>query len=328
MRDAMRVRPEGWAQVASRSVDRAVARLAAGQYGVVERGQLVALGLSGTAIGRWVEAGRLHRLHRGVYAVGHPLVPTRGRWLAAVLACGPGAALSHASAAALWSLRATDAVLLDVTLPGTGARRQPGLRVHRARNLAPADVATVDSIRVTSPARTILDVAATLDARALERVLDRAEREGVYDGRALAAVIAANRGHRGAARLRAILDEHVAGTTVTRSGIEERMLALCRGHGLPCPLVNHFVLGVEVDFVFPGTPVLVEADSWRYHRSRAQFARDRERDGILARAGYRVLRFADEQIVGDPGLVAATIAAALANARRADVMRVAPEGWA
>jgi uncharacterized protein DUF559 len=143
-----------------------------------------------------------------------------------------------------------------------------------------------------------------------------AEREGVYDGRALAAVIAANRGHRGSARLGAILAGHVAGTTVTRSGLEERMLALCRGHGLPCPLVNHFVLGVEVDFVFPGMRVLVEADSWRYHRSRAQFARDRERDGILARAGYRVLRFADEQIVEQPGLVAATIATALPTPQR------------
>ncbi len=150
-----------------------------------------------------------------------------------------------------------------------------------------------------------------MDARALEKVLDRAEREGVYDGRALAAVIAANRGHHGAARLRAMLAGHVAGTTVTRSGLEERMLALCRGHGLPCPARHHFVLGMEVDFVFPGTRVLVEADSWRYHHSRAQFARDRERDGILARAGYRVLRFADEQIVEQSSLVAATIATAL-----------------
>ena len=311
MRDAMRLRPEERAQLASHSADRAIARLAAGQYGVVERGQLVALGLSGAAIGRRVEAGRLHRMHRGVYAVGHPLVPTRGRWLAAVLTCGPAATLSHASAAALWGLRGSDAVLIDITLPGTGARRRSGLRIHRARNLAPADVAAVDAIRVTSPARTILDVAADLDARALERILDRAEREGAYDGRALAAVIAANRGHRGAARLRAILDGHLAGTTVTRSGLEERMLAVCRAHGLPCPLVNHFVLGLEVDFAFPGTRVVVEADSWRYHRSRAQFARDRERDAILARAGYRVLRFADDQIVEQPGLVATTIAAAL-----------------
>jgi hypothetical protein len=327
MRDAMRVRPEGWAKVASRSVDRAVARLAAAQHGVVERGQLVALGLSGTAIGRWVEAGRLHRLHRGVYAVGHPLVPTRGRWLAAVLACGPAAALSHASAAALWGLRASDAVLIDVTLPGTGARRQPGLRVHRARNLAPADVATVDAIRVTSPARTILDVAATLDTRALERVLDRAEREGVYDGRALAAVIDANRGHRGAARLR-------RSSTGTWRGRRSRGAA-SRSACSPCAAATACRARSSTtscpawrSISCSGTPVLVEADSWRYHRSRAQFARDRERDGILARAGYRVLRFADEQIVGDPGLVAATIAATLADARRADVMPVSPEGWA
>ena len=105
------------------------------------------------------------------------------------------------------------------------------------------------------------------------------------------------------------------------------MLALCRGHGCRAPLVNHFVPGMEVDFVFPGTRVLVEADSWRYHHSRAQFARDRERDGILARAGYRVLRFADEQIVEQPSLVAATIATAH-DARGAGVMRVTPDSWA
>jgi hypothetical protein len=146
------------------------------QFGVVERGQLRELGLTDTGIARRVAAGRLHRVRRGVYAVGHPVIGRQARWLAAVLACGPGAVLSHASAAAHGDLRRSDAVYIDVTVAGPSRRRGAGLRVHRARRLATDEVTTHAGIRVTSVARTILDLAATLrDDRALERVLDRAE---------------------------------------------------------------------------------------------------------------------------------------------------------
>jgi very-short-patch-repair endonuclease len=131
----------------------------------------------------------------------------------------------------------------------------------------------------------------------------------VTDRTALLAIAAASNGHRGSARLLQVLSEHVPGTTVTRSELEERMLLLCRAHGLPRPLVNHHVEGIEVDFVFRGARLLVEADSWRYHRDRDAFERDRERDAIFARAGYRVLRFTDRQMRSDPHAVAATIAA-------------------
>jgi very-short-patch-repair endonuclease len=291
-------------------LDRRLAALAVAQHGVVHRRQLLALGLSDSAIGRRVASGRLHRLHRSVYAVGHPLLGSHGRWLAAVLACRPGAVLSHASAAALWEIRSAAAGRIDVTVPGTARPRAPGLRVHRARRLGAEEIATRRGIPVTSAERTILDLAASLSERALEKVLDRAEQERIVDWRALAAIACA-RGHRGSAPLGRVLAEHVPGTTVTRSVLEERMLALCRAHGLPRPRVNHYVEGLEVDFVFPGKRVLIETDSWRYHRDRTAFERDRERDAVFARAGYRVLRFTDRQMRSDPAGVAATIGAVL-----------------
>ena len=262
MRDAMRLRPEGWC----------TGRIAiGGPRDRAARGESVRRRRARTArraravrhrrIGRWVETGRLAppAPPRGLRLSGHALVPTRGRWLAAVLACGPAAALSHASAAALWGLRRSEAVLIDVTLPGTG----------RGAARACASIARATSPRKTSRRSTAFASRARRGRSSTSRrrwTLARssgsstsAERERVYDGRALAAVMAANRCHRGAARLRAILAEHVAGTTVTRSGLEEQMLALCRAHGLPRPVVNHLVLDLEVDFVFPGTRVLVEA---------------------------------------------------------------------
>jgi predicted transcriptional regulator of viral defense system len=152
-------------------VDRLVSTLAASQHGVVARGQLRALGLTESGITRRVDAGRLHRVHRGVYADGHPALGARGRWMAAVLACGPEAALSHASAAALWGLRPSAATEIAVTVPANVTRTVAGVRVHRARSLGAADVAAHHDIRVTSPARTILDLAATFPPRAIERLL-------------------------------------------------------------------------------------------------------------------------------------------------------------
>jgi very-short-patch-repair endonuclease len=291
--------------------DRAVASLAAQQFGVVARDQLRALGLTDSAIARRIAAGRLHRLRRGVYAVGHPVVGREGRWLAAVLACGAGARLSHASAAALQEIWRSDGVLTHVTVPGPSRRRGERLRVHRADGLTRAEVATHSGIPVTSAARTIIDLAATLpDGRPLERLLDRAETLQIGDVRAVAA---ARPGHRGAQRVLRTLAAHAAGTTLTRSDLEELLLVLCRTYDLPTPRVNEMVAGLEVDLFFPAQRLVVEADSWTYHRTRSSFERDRERDAILARAGYRVLRFSATQIEHEPATVAHAIAAALAE---------------
>jgi predicted transcriptional regulator of viral defense system len=299
------------------SGDRAIAALAARQHGVVARAQLRALGLSESAIARRAQAGRLHRVHTSVYTVGHPLLTTHGRWLAAVLACGPQAALSHASSGALWEIRRSDAVIVDVTVPRTGSRRRPGLRIHRPRVLRPDEVTTKDGIPVTTAARTLLDLAATLKERELHRALDQAEIRELTEYRALDAIARAHPGHRGAVNLARALTEHYAGTTLTRSELEERFLALCAAYGLPTPAVNAHVGTLEVDFLFPRERVVVETDGFRFHGHRAAFERDRRRDAELTRAGYRALRFTHRQIVSEPAAVAATVAAALAQHRAA-----------
>lgn len=298
-----------------RPIDQEIATVAASQFGVVARAQLRALGVTDAAIARRVVAGRLHRVRRAVYAVGHPVLGRDARLLAAVLACGPDAFLSHTSAAALWGLRPSDAAYIDVTVRGPSRRRGPGLRVHRTRRLPGDETARARGIPVTSPARTILDLAATLrDDRALERVLDRAEILRLTDVKALMSIADAHAGHRGAACLRRILAEHVPGTTVTKSELEERMLALCRAEALPRPRVNDTVAGLEVDFLFAEQRVVVEADSWTHHRSRVAFERDRERDATLALAGHRVLRFTDRQMQREAGTVAEVIRAAFVPA--------------
>jgi very-short-patch-repair endonuclease len=291
--------------------DRAIAELAARQHGVVATRQLAALGIAQRAVAHRAAAGRLHRVHHGVYAVGHPVVSGHGRWMAAVLACGPGAALSHAAAAALWEIRRSAAILVDVTVPRTGSRSRPGLRIHRTRDLPPAEVTTRRGIPVTTPARTLLDLAAILQPRRLERALDQAEVLRLADHAALAAIAGAHPGHHGAGRLAAALASHTAGTTLTASELEERFLALCRRHGLPRAGVNERVAGLEVDFVFRAARLAVETDGWRFHGTRRAFERDRERDAVLARAGYRTLRFTHRQLTREPGTVAATLIAAL-----------------
>jgi very-short-patch-repair endonuclease len=304
-----------------RQVDREIARLAARQHGVVATKQLAELGLPQRAVSHRAAAGRLHRIHRGVYAVGHPVLPRYARWMAAVLAAGPGAALSHASAAALWEIRPSEATRIDVSVPtAAGRAKRPGLRVHRAGARHSDETTHHHAIPVTTPARTLLDLAASLPRRALERALDQAEILELFDLRALRTTIDAHRGERGAGALQAALEEHIAGTTLTKSELEERMLALCRTHGLEQPMVNEEVAGLEVDFLFAAQRLVVEADSWQFHRTRAAFERDRQRDAILARAGYRTLRVTDRQLKRRPSEVVAAIAAAGAGRGRSEVV--------
>jgi very-short-patch-repair endonuclease len=296
---------------ASGPPDRAVAALARSQYGVIARRQLRTLGMSDRGLAHAAAAGRLHRIHHGVYAVGHTVLVPRGRWMAAVLACGPHAVLSHAAAGALWELRPSEATIIDVTLPGTGGRqRRKGIRVHRARNLD-GQTTTNDGIPVTTPARTILDLATRLDRRGIERLLDQAENARLTDGPSLDALARAHAGHKGAAKLLRTMDDHAPGTTLTRSELEEAFLGLCRESNLPRPKVNHHIEGLEVDFVFLDHGLLVEADSWRWHRSRESFEKDRRRDAIHAAAGWRTLRFTHRQTEAEPRTVAAAVTAAL-----------------
>jgi very-short-patch-repair endonuclease len=295
------------------SPDRRVAALAARQYGVVSRRQLRDLGLSDRSITQRVAAGRLHSVHRGVYAVGHAVLVGNGDWLAAVLACGPSAVLSHAAAGALWGLRPSAATIVDVTVPGGGGRsRRNGIRIRRARSLD-GQTTTKAGIPVTTPGRTILDLAAGLDRRGIERLLDRAENLRLGDSIPLAALARAHTGHRGANKLVKALQDHAPGTTLTKSHLEERFLKLCRDANLPEPVVNDCVEALEADFVFAANRVLVETDSWEHHKSRGSFERDRRRDAIHAAAGWRTLRFTHRQIEHEPDTVADALTAALAR---------------
>jgi very-short-patch-repair endonuclease len=299
------------AESASAPLDAAIARLATRQYGVISRAQLRALGLSDGGISARAARGALHRTHHGVYAVGHTRLVPRGRWMAAALACGTDAVLSHAAAGALWELRASEALTIDVTVPGTGGReRRKGLRVHRARALE-GHTTIKDGIPVTTPARTILDLAATLDGRPLERLLDRAENARLTDVASLDALARARPGHRGARKLRATLEDHEPGSTLTKSELEERFLELCRHAGLPQHKVNEGVQGLEGDFVFKDHKVLVETDSRRHHKTRESFENDRRRDATHAAAGYQTLRFTHRQLTQEPAAVRRALEAVL-----------------
>ncbi|HZC29721.1 MAG TPA: DUF559 domain-containing protein [Gaiellaceae bacterium] len=290
--------------------DHPIARLASRQHGVVARGQLRGLGLADHEIAYRLRTGRLHRLHRGVYAVGHSVLTVRGRWMAAVLACGDGAALSFADAVALWDIGRTPAGAVHVSVPRAGGQRHPGIRIHRTPGLRPDETIEKDGIRTTTPARTALDMAAVLSATRLENLLDRVERQELTDYPALEAIARTHRGHPGSAKLIRTLATHHAGADISRSELEIAFLELCRASGLPRPRVNARVEGLEVDFLFDAAKVVVETDGWRFHKTRRDFEDDRARDALLAAAGYRTLRFTNRQIRRQPATVVAALRAA------------------
>lgn len=296
--------------------DRALARLAARQHGVVARRQLPAAGLTPSVIKSRIACGRLIRLHHGVYAVGHASLTDHGRWMAAVLAAGLGALLSHSDAAALHRLRPPgDHVLTDVT---TTARVQStlALRVHHTRNLDPRDRAVVAAIPTTSVARTLVDLAAILQPRPLMKVLDEAERRRLLDPAALRDALDRVRTRRGPghARLSAALDRLATiGAQPTESELEDAFLAIVDGHDLPQPRTGHHLRGFRVDACWPEHGLVVELDGWAFHNTRRSLEDDRTRANVLQAHGWRVLRFTYRQLTQEPRAVADLVAAALAR---------------
>jgi very-short-patch-repair endonuclease len=286
-------------------VDRAVAALAERQHGVVARRQLGKLGLGAGAIRHRLAAGRLHRVHRGVYAVGHRRITGRGRWMAAVLACGEEALLSHRSAAALWGLAPYAGSSIDVTAPGSRRGPRKKLIVHGGW-VRSEERSVHDGIPVTSVARTLLDLAEVVDRRRLERALEESERLGLFDLRAIERVCERNHGRRGLRPLLALLPS-LAPAPETRSELERRFVHLCAEAELPTPVMNAQVAGFEVDALWPEHRLVVELDGYAFHRTRAAFERDRVRDAALVLAGYRVLRITARRFRDDPDSVADTI---------------------
>jgi very-short-patch-repair endonuclease/predicted transcriptional regulator of viral defense system len=269
-----------------------VAELAARQHGVVAARQLYSLGLSDRQLRRIERAGLLHRLHQGVYALGYRPLTRRGEWMGALLAMGDGAVLSHRSAAGLWRIWGEgERRVVEVIVPRRhGRMRRAGIKVHRPTVLVPEELAEHEGLPVTSPPRTLLDLAACLPSRQLERAIDEASRLSLCEVEELAAVSRIAR-RPGSRQLRAVLSRHLVGSTATRSELEERFLALCQRHRLPQPEVNVPLLEYIVDFLWREPRLIVEVDGRAAHGTRLAFQTDRDRDGRLAVAGYRVVRF-------------------------------------
>jgi len=275
-----------------------IARLAVRQEGVVGWHQLRAAGMSRSAIGRRIEAGTLMPVHRGVYAVGYRALDRRGLWHAALLATGPSAAVSHGDTAAIWKFARPTRGPVAITVPGSSGRAaRRGIDLHRAP-LPPEEVVVRDGLRVTSPARTLLDLAAVLTARELERAIDEAHFLSRVSSRTLAETLTRNRGRPGAAPLRRALATHEVGSTRTETGLEERFLMLLRGAGLPEPRCQVWIGRHRVDFLWPAKRLVVEVDGEAAHRGRRRQARDAARDEALEAKGYVVLRVDEAEVEG------------------------------
>lgn len=231
-------------------------------------------------------AGRLHRLYRGVFAVGHRRLSREGRWLAAVLACGPSAVLSYRNAAALWRIRPKSSGPIEVTVPATGGRaKRPGLLIHRSTCLVPSDTTRTHGIPVTTPARTIADLRRILPTDQLNAVIRRAE--------VLRLDIGFQPGYE---------------SDNARSELERMVLRVCRKHRLPMPEVNANVGPYYVDFLWRDRGLVIEADSFRHHGTRSAFEADRKRDVDLQLMGLTCLRFTHRQVANADEFAATLIA--------------------
>ena len=290
----------------------AVAALAARQHGVVAHRQLLEIGFGRLAIQHQVECGRLHPMYVGIYAVGHSVVSLLGRWMAAVLACGPGAALSHRDAAALWQLRPSSGSRIHVSARGRTRHPRRGITVHRVRALDPRDITRRHGIPVTTVARTLLDLAETVLPRQLERAFEEAERRRLLDLRAVEDICRRSHGRHGLRPLGALLAS-AREPPATRSELERMFLDFCRDFDLPTPVFNAWVAGYEVDVWWPGGKLIVELDSYAFHSTRAAFERDRIKSTSLKRAGYDPLRLTDRMLRTDGTVIAATIRQELAG---------------
>jgi predicted transcriptional regulator of viral defense system/very-short-patch-repair endonuclease len=294
----------------------ALARMAHRQHGVVSIRQLEGpLGFSERSVSRAVSAGRLHRMHRGVYAVGHTDLSPHGECLAAVLAVGPGALLSYYSAGWLWGIWRGSPKPIHVTASVPRHHPAPtGVVRHRARNLADDDRAFVDGIPVTSVARTLLDLAWKLSGDQLRRALERAEDLGLLDLDELRAIVARNRGHHGAKRLRLALDTY-GPRRFTRSEFERRFVDHLVRSGLPRPVTGWNEVGYELDVYWPDLDFGIELDTYETHGTRDAFERDHDRDLALIMAGIETIRISERQFLRAPDAIAAYVATLLRRAR-------------
>jgi hypothetical protein len=276
--------------------DRAIGRIAEGQHGVISRSQLSELGLGAGAIKHRVEVGRLRPVYRGVYTVGHRLLTRHGRWMAAVLACGPDAVLSHFAAAALWGIRGGSRV--ELTVPRATHRRR-GIVLHRA--MLPADELTQhDGIPTTTVPRTLLDLSAVVQRDELRSALRQAEQLRLTDRLWLGDLIERYPRRPGVPSLRALVEEARAGLPRVRGDLEERFQSFLLDAAVPMPATNVLIEGHEVDCAWEQQRLVLELDSRTRHDTRDAFETDRARDRRLAAAGWRVIRITWRQLLDTP----------------------------
>jgi very-short-patch-repair endonuclease len=263
------------------------------QHGVVSHAQLVELGLSPEAIRHRVAKGRLHRIHRGVYAVGRPELTQQGIWMAAVLRVGPDAYLSHQPACAHWGLSRPPRGPIDVSLNAAVFRQLPGIRVHRRPSLPDEDLTVHDGIPITTPTRTLIDLATILTPNRLEAAVNEADVLDLVDPETLRNALDDRKGQRGVGPLRAILDRHTFRLTETE--LERRFLRIVRRARLPIPDTQVRLAG-RVDFYWPDLGLVVETDGLRYHRTPSRQARDNRRMQEHAAAERTAVRFSHYEI--------------------------------
>lgn len=272
---------------------------------MVARRQLLEAGYGPDAIKHRVRAGRLHPVGRGVYAVGRRELTQYGRWMAVVLACGPLAALSHRSAAALWRISTEPPGLVVISLPAQRRSQLPGVRIHRRASLGEPDLTTRHGISVTSPTRTLLDLTTELPRDALEGAVNAADKRDLIDPETLREALEGHAGQPGVRRLRALLDRRTF--VLTDTALERWFLPVARDAGLSKPQTQRWINGFRVDFFWPELGLVVEADGLRYHRTAAQQTEDRRRDHAHAAAGFSQLRFSHAQVRYEPEHVKETL---------------------
>jgi very-short-patch-repair endonuclease len=280
--------------------------LAENQHGVISSDQLLEVGYTRQAIHHRIRKGRLHPLHRAVYAVGRSNVTDHGRWMAAALAC-EGSVISHSSAGALWRMGPEERDLVELSLPSLSRRRRPGLRIHQRPSLRERDLTREYGIPVTTPIQTLIDMSLRLDRLGIERMINEADKYNLTHPPALRGALEARAGEPGVAKLRFIVDRRTF--RLTKEGLERRFLPLARRAELPAPLTGQLVNGFEVDFYWPDLGLVVETDGLRYHRTPAEQARDRLRDQTHTVAGLTPLRFTHEQVRYEPEHVLAVLRA-------------------
>jgi very-short-patch-repair endonuclease len=287
----------------SHSFDAIIADLAARQHGVVALWQLVAVGISTQAVKRRVRAGRLHRVWKGVYAVGHRKISWQGRIMAAVLLHGPAAVASHRTAAALWDLLPPRGNDVYVTVPAAGRAKRKGIVLHQVRGLHEKDRAIRQGIPVTALGRTLIDVFSSESEERTERALEQAERMKLLDGNAIDQACARAPTRRGVKRIRARLRQRRA-PAMSRSALERGFLIFCRSSKLPRPEMNAWVEGYEVDVYWRDKKVIVELDDFYTHGTSRAHENDTRRDARLEALDYRVIRITAKRLKAEPGEIA------------------------